>query len=279
MVLLILGLALFIGGHLVTTTREFRASLIARLGEGGYKGLYSVIALAGIALIAIGFGLVAPVLPASKARPDRDPDRVVAERGWIDAADLEALTGESRPPTLGRWVIAPAALAAMEHTLRARVAAAPAIGLEVAALDERERALLGTLAGITVEGGHARPAEVRDPLADHPFLLALEAGGVAPPDPTGVDRGQLREMVRRGLVVERDGLAFHSAAITKAALTAAALVATHPDGFTMSQFREALGITRKHALPLANELDARGITRRRGDVRIAGPKLPDGSAG
>jgi selenocysteine-specific elongation factor len=222
---------------------------------------------------------VAPVLPASKARPDRDPDRVVAERGWIDAADLEALTGESRPPTLGRWVIAPAALAAMEHTLRARVAAAPAIGLEVAALDERERALLGTLAGITVEGGHARPAEVRDPLADHPFLLALEAGGVAPPDPTGVDRGQLREMVRRGLVVERDGLAFHSAAITKAALTAAALVATHPDGFTMSQFREALGITRKHALPLANELDARGITRRRGDVRIAGPKLPDGSAG
>jgi selenocysteine-specific elongation factor len=42
----------------------------------------------------------------------------------------------------------------------------------------------------------------------------------------------------------------------------------------MSQFREALGNTRKHSVPLATELDARGITRRRHDVRIAGPKLP-----
>ena len=41
----------------------------------------------------------------------------------------------------------------------------------------------------------------------------------------------------------------------------------------MSQFREALGVTRKHAVPIATELDARGITRRRGDVRIAGPRL------
>ncbi|NDA77951.1 MAG: hypothetical protein EBY07_09180, partial [Actinobacteria bacterium] len=43
--------------------------------------------------------------------------------------------------------------------------------------------------------------------------------------------------------------------------------------FTLSQFRDALGITRKHAVPLATELDARGITRRRDDVRIAGPRL------
>jgi selenocysteine-specific elongation factor len=42
----------------------------------------------------------------------------------------------------------------------------------------------------------------------------------------------------------------------------------------MSEFRDSAGITRKYALPLANELDARGITRRRGDVRIAGPRLP-----
>ena len=55
---------------------------------------------------------------------------------------------------------------------------------------------------------------------------------------------------------------------------AASLLQAHPDGFTMSQFREALGNTRKHALPLANELDARGITRRRDDVRIGGPRLP-----
>ena len=42
----------------------------------------------------------------------------------------------------------------------------------------------------------------------------------------------------------------------------------------MAELRDAVGITRKHALPLVNELDARGITRRRGDLRIAGPRLP-----
>jgi selenocysteine-specific elongation factor len=52
------------------------------------------------------------------------------------------------------------------------------------------------------------------------------------------------------------------------------LLAAEPDGFTVSQFREAAGITRKHAVPLLAELDARGITRRRGDLRIAGPRMP-----
>ncbi len=40
---------------------------------------------------------VAPVRPAARARPDRSVDRVVAERGWVDADELELLTGERRP--------------------------------------------------------------------------------------------------------------------------------------------------------------------------------------
>ena len=36
---------------------------------------------------------VAPVVPASRARPDRDPARVVAERGWVLATDLPRLLG------------------------------------------------------------------------------------------------------------------------------------------------------------------------------------------
>ena len=55
--LLILGLALFLGVHVVTTRRALRASLIARLGEGGYKILYSVIALAGLALVVKGYSV------------------------------------------------------------------------------------------------------------------------------------------------------------------------------------------------------------------------------
>lgn len=56
MVLLILGLALFIGVHAFTMARGPRAAAIARLGEGPYKGAYSLLSLLGIVLISIGFG-------------------------------------------------------------------------------------------------------------------------------------------------------------------------------------------------------------------------------
>jgi len=217
---------------------------------------------------------VAPVKPASKATPDRDIDRIIGEHGFVTADDLLAWTGEHREPTLGQWVVAPAALAHMQQTVRDRVEGAGELGLDVAALDERERAVLPLLEGIAVEAGRARPAAVKDPLADHPFLAVLLEGGVAPPDPVGVDKVQLRELVRRKLVVERDSLYFHPTAIDTAALAAARLLQQHPAGFTLSQFREALGNTRKHAVPLATEMDARGITRRRDDLRIGGPKLP-----
>jgi uncharacterized membrane protein len=52
---MILGLAVFIGTHLVTTQRQARANLIARFGENGYKALYSVLSLIGLVLIAYGF--------------------------------------------------------------------------------------------------------------------------------------------------------------------------------------------------------------------------------
>jgi selenocysteine-specific elongation factor len=217
---------------------------------------------------------VAPALPASKARPSTNVDRVVAERGWVTAEDLEALTGERRDPTLAGWVVDPAALASARSTVRERVAASGDLGLDIATLDARERAVLALLDDVQVDAGRARPIATLDPFADHPFLAVLDIAGVSPPDPTGVDRVELRELVRRKLVVERDGAYFHPRAIELATSVAADLLQVHPDGFTMSQFRDALGTTRKHALPLGTELDSRGITRRRGDLRIAGPRLP-----
>jgi selenocysteine-specific elongation factor len=44
-------------------------------------------------------------------------------------------------------------------------------------------------------------------------------------------------------------------------------VAALPDGFTVGDFRDALGITRKHAVPLLEWLDDQGVTRRVGDGR------------
>jgi uncharacterized membrane protein len=54
LVILIAGLALFIGTHVFVTRRTQRAALIARIGEGPYKGLFSFVSL--LAIIAIAFG-------------------------------------------------------------------------------------------------------------------------------------------------------------------------------------------------------------------------------
>jgi selenocysteine-specific elongation factor len=47
-------------------------------------------------------------------------------------------------------------------------------------------------------------------------------------------------------------------------------------GITVGVFREALGTSRKYALPLLEHFDARGITRREGDVRVARESDPGG---
>jgi uncharacterized membrane protein len=52
---MILGLALFLGVHTLTTQRGLRARLIGGIGEGTYKAGYALVALAGLALIAWGF--------------------------------------------------------------------------------------------------------------------------------------------------------------------------------------------------------------------------------
>jgi selenocysteine-specific elongation factor len=198
----------------------------------------------------------------------------VAERGWVDVDELERFTGERHPATVGRWVVAPAALERDAAELAAAVAAAGPLGLDLATLDDPARAVLSLLEGVAVAGGRARSAGAADPLAGHPYLASLEASPFSPPEPAGIDRGELRELVRRGLVVERDGCYFAPTAVEEAGRRVALLLGTFPDGVTVAQVRDALGTTRKHALPLLAHLDATGVTRRRGDVRIGGPRLP-----
>ncbi|MGI9052050.1 MAG: selenocysteine-specific translation elongation factor, partial [Ilumatobacteraceae bacterium] len=217
---------------------------------------------------------VAPVRTASRARPDRNIDRVIAERGWVTVDDLERLTGARREPTVGQWIVAPQALEAVRASIRTQLDAAEPAGVELSAFDDRQRAVLDTLDDVVVTGTMVRLASGADPLVDHPVLAKLATGGLAPPAPTGAQPAELRELARRGLLVERDGLWFHSSAIDTAARLVAALLADQPEGVAVSAFREAAGITRKHAVPLLAELDARGVTRRRGDVRIGGPRLP-----
>jgi len=226
----------------------------------------------------VGGGEVLDVDPterASRARPDRSVDRVVRERGWVPVDELERLTGERREPDLDRWVVDPVVLHRTLEDLRNALADAGPRGLDLVGLGELARAAVVLLDDAEVEAGRLVPAGVADPLADHPFVAALAASPFVPPPPDGVDRGELRELVRRGDVVEVEGIFFASSAVDAAARLAARLLVDHPEGFTVSTFREEAGNTRKHAMPLLARLDATGMTRRRGDLRIAGPRLPE----
>lgn len=58
MSILILGLVLFLGVHSVSIfAGPWRNRLVGRLGEGSYKGLYSLASLLGFVLIIWGYGL------------------------------------------------------------------------------------------------------------------------------------------------------------------------------------------------------------------------------
>jgi selenocysteine-specific elongation factor len=223
---------------------------------------------------------VDPIVRAARAHPDRSVDRVVAERGWVTVDDLERLTGARREPTVGHWVVDPNALGEARDGVFGRIETAGVLGLDVATLDDRDRAMLDLLVrdgDVSVGGGRAVRAGADDPLAGHPYVAALEAAPFRPPSATefGVDPAELRELVRRGLVIEQDGVWFAPAAIDDAAQSVASMLDATPDGVAVADVRARLGTTRKWAVPLLTILDSRGITRRRGDLRIAGPRLPD----
>jgi uncharacterized membrane protein len=55
LIVMVAGLAVFLGTHLVTTHRDLRAALFARYGASAYKVAYSVLSAIGLVLIVYGF--------------------------------------------------------------------------------------------------------------------------------------------------------------------------------------------------------------------------------
>ena len=51
----IIGLIVFLGAHVFVTMRGERAALVAKVGAGPYRGLFSLVSIVGIVLIGFGF--------------------------------------------------------------------------------------------------------------------------------------------------------------------------------------------------------------------------------
>jgi uncharacterized membrane protein len=57
MIVLLIGLVIFFGMHLVPVT-GVKSSLIERMGEKKYQSIFSIISLVGFIIIIYGFGLI-----------------------------------------------------------------------------------------------------------------------------------------------------------------------------------------------------------------------------
>lgn len=61
---LVVGLALFFGAHLFSTFRSRQpGNIVERIGFGRYMGLYSLVSLAGLVLIVIGYANLRNLIP------------------------------------------------------------------------------------------------------------------------------------------------------------------------------------------------------------------------
>ena len=142
---------------------------------------------------------------------------------------------------------------------------------------------------LVTTGGNLGPADAQAQLtkaqraARDTLLEQVQAAGLTPPtfkefsESLGQSRDGLAALlalcVEEGLVVAvSDDLHFAPAAIELGRSVCEAAFADEGE-LTMSQLREAWGISRKFAVPLCEYFDEVGITVRQGDVRVAGPKL------
>ena len=220
---------------------------------------------------------IQPILRSSKAKPNREIQRLVAERGWVQMEQLRLLAGRNVDiseveQAIDGWVTTTNNLAEVRKEVVALITASKDLGVDVATLSAQQRLVLPTLTNITVREGRARSADAND-VALHPMVQQFADAGCMPSDPEQFEKAIIRQLVQRGILVHCEELYFHSSAIDTAVSAARQLLAANPQGFTVAQFREHLGVSRKYALPLINHLDATGVTRRRDDVRIAGAKL------
>jgi selenocysteine-specific elongation factor len=103
----------------------------------------------------------------------------------------------------------------------------------------------------------------------------VAAAGLAPPTVRELTAaGFSPELIRAACAEGRLVRVSHDIVITPDLLRKAEAIVrakAGPPGLTVSSFREALGTSRKYALPILEYFDAKGLTRRQGDLRVLRP--------
>lgn len=243
---------------------------------------------------------------AARAAAARDdlPGLLVEERGAVTTSDSLLLTGSHAigGVEIGDWLVSQEVFGHVErgvtdalaryhldHPLEAGADLAFARSTAIDSLRRAGAPGSGSLADALLESLTARGVTARDAstirLADHHVQLGersadverlLDAiGGATEATPpsipdlvgAGIGRDVISVAAKAGTVVQ---ISPELVVTTSLAERAEAVVRDAGDaGITVSAFREAMGTTRKYAVPMLEWMDRRGITRREADVRIA----------
>jgi hypothetical protein len=143
------------------------------------------------------------------------------------------------------------------------------------------KALAPRVDAVTLEQNVVRHRDAVDTAATpagRAVLELLRAQPYAPPDPRAHvdDPRVLTALVREGAVTKCDDIWFASDALARAAALVVTTLATTPQ-LAVADLRDLLGSSRKYTIAIAGWLDATGITRRQGDLRVRGAAtLPAG---
>jgi selenocysteine-specific elongation factor len=210
---------------------------------------------------------VKPVTRTTRATPSGTVSSILEHHGWVTIAEATQLVGSVTPPVVGDWVATP-------ETVRSTTDALLRLlkdngDVDTAQLQPWERALIATLPNVTITHGIATVGEV-NPLLSHPYVQLFLTSGIVTPETKTLDRDVIRRLIQAGVLFEHDNIAFHADTLQNLRPALHQLWNQYPDGFTVSHLREELGITRKHAVPLATCLDKAALTKRAGDSRLPG---------
>jgi selenocysteine-specific elongation factor len=201
--------------------------------------------------------------------------------GFSDAAldrELGRLTHEGIIVAVGPWFVRAdvhaRAVAALVAAVDEQALPASEVATSIRLSREQTKALAREASEVTLDQNVVRrrgaPATAATP-AGRAVLDALLATPFAPADPRTLTDAPavLTALVREGSVTKCGEIWFATEALDHAAELVVAALAVTPE-LTVSDLRDVFGSSRKYTIEIAGWLDATGVTRRHGDVRVRG---------